>query len=194
MQAALLFAQFDKGTKTIGGDIKYSNTTEFKGLEDPNSHTLEIKPDFGVFLFENTELGLGLGYSWGKISYTVTAFQSRIKNIAKFFIISPYIRQYKKLGDNFAFFGELSPTIISGTSKTTNDGEDKGTDKLYAFEAEFTPGLVFFPHEKVGIEFTIGSISYTKSKVIDQDDHEEKKDPEFSIDLGTVGLGVRYYF
>jgi len=70
------------------------------------------------------------------------------------------------LGDKVAFYGQLASGYQYSKQTTTADNPNLYSSRSTTQSgfAAFTPGVVFFPTNKLGLEVTVGSISYYRGK------------------------------
>lgn len=107
------------------------------------------------------------------------------------------------VADNFGFTGTFGVGVAFGSSKeeekngnttTTTDGP-----KVTALEVGITPGLVFFPTNKVGLEANFGFVGFSSVTSKSTNGSTETKVSNSNFGLGansispTFSLGFRYY-
>lgn len=173
----------DKGTVILGGNISYdfSKTIDVDG----NKQHYAILPHIGYFVQDNFALGLGLGYAG-----ETTKSPSDIKTSLGEFAISPYARYFKGDGP-VKFFGQLAVPMAWGTHHV--DGNKTGSTERYG--VALSPGIAYFPTNKLGIEFSVRGLYYQYSS--------EKPESGTKIGVNEFGLnansltptiGVSFYF
>jgi len=208
------FAQTSKGTLFLGGGLGFTSssqkaTAKFGGTtvetDGDKATQFSIVPGVGYFIADKLAVGLDL-------SISTNSFQTPdnndpddyTKTTGTTFAFKPYARKYWMVGDNFGFTGTLGVGVGFGSSKVevkagnttvTNDGP-KTTD----LEIGVTPGIVFFPTNKVGIEANFGFIGYSSSTAkTDLGGGDELKitDSTFGLSANSItptfSLAFRYY-
>jgi len=118
-------------------------------------------------------------------------------------LLTPYVRQYLMLSDNFGFTGTFGVGVGFGSSKreekrgsttTTIDGP-----KTTTLEVGITHGIVFCPTNEVGLEANFGFIGFGSTTAKTEQGNTEVKETETSFGFGansiqpTFSLGFRYY-
>lgn len=173
----------DKGTVVLGGNVSY-NYEKVVDL-DGNQQSYSILPNIGYFVKDNFALGLGLGYAG--ISQENAADR---KSIAGGFIVSPYARYYKGDGP-VKFFGQLSVPMAWANSKI--DGNKVGTSENYG--ATVSPGIAFFPTEKIGVELSVRGLYYEYSSIKHENGSKVGTNTfGLNADSFAPSLGVKFHF
>ena len=141
----------NKGTITLGGNVSYN----YQKVVDANGNTqaYSILPGIGYFIKNNFTAGFNLGYAG-----TTAENESDNKTVSGEFALAPYARFYTGTS-NVKFFGQLSIPMGWGTNKS--GGTKTRTTERYG--AALSPGVVFFPNNKVGIEFSVLGLHYQYS-------------------------------
>jgi len=169
-------AQTEQGNIVLGGTAQYTES-------DGDNHQLTITPAIGYFVSNNLSIGTGIGY--------VQTKNSLGKSDA--FVVSPFGRVYKSLGsEQFKFFGELAVPLAFGNVKNSSGNKVGETSSV---GVSLSPGFVFFPTKKFGIELGFNGVSYQKTTF--KPDNGAKSDNEtFSIgaDFFSPQLGLQFYF
>jgi hypothetical protein len=149
-------------------------------------------PAVGYFLADNLALGLNLGYTARRTTFS----QSPAGNIdaATNFRVGPYVQYYKMLGEQFGVLGTLgggyartfTPMFIGPTTVIEEE-----TNGAYA---SLTPGIIFFPIPKFGISATIGYLGYDRTWT--EDSSTDLKSSGFGASFGINQLffGGTYFF
>jgi hypothetical protein len=177
-------AQTEKGTIMLGGSLSYSTSkSEAAGAKASTNFT--IMPKAGYFLANNIAAGLGLGYSVDEDGGGKT--QS--------FSIAPFGRDYISLSDQFRFFAELSVPFQSGK---TEDAAGNDAGEVTSIGANLSPGFVFFPTKKFGIELSFSGISYQNTKTEDAAGNKVNGASGNSFSIGAnsfaPSLGLQFHF
>src|SRR5580765_5351047 len=119
--SAISYAQ--KGSWYIGGVGGYgSNSQEPTSGEKTTTNTWAFGPEIGTFLQNNIQLGfiIGLNGSSEKTGDSKTSESSS-------FAPTIYVRNFKKITDNFSLFTGLYAGYLSGTEKDFVPNETKMT-------------------------------------------------------------------
>lgn len=200
------FAQTERGTFMVGGNVG-NYRYNYHGKSYSNTmNNFSAGPSAGYFIADNLAVGLNINFysvkqDWTGItpSYTYTGLDK-----THGWGVSPFIRYYKSLSDKFYFFGSLSAGYDWSKGNRT---ELSPFDQLnYSYKernpsAMLSPGLVFFPSSKFGLEVTLGSLRYGAYKRdYDGTDYSgnEKEDVRgnafnFSFGLQNLYLGAYFY-
>ncbi|MBC8110268.1 MAG: outer membrane beta-barrel protein [Verrucomicrobia bacterium] len=186
-------AQTEQGNILLGGTIGGYSVNAGIGNNKEIQSGFSIIPRIGFFVADNAAIGLGIGYSTDK-----TKDGTNPAIISNTFEVNPFGRYYVGLGDKFKFFGELGVNVGFGSSKVDVSGFEPFRSRTIG--VNLSPGFVFFPSEKIGIELTITGISYSN---IDPDTDED----DGTISIFNIGatknrangflnpqLGIYFYF
>jgi opacity protein-like surface antigen len=193
------YAQFQQGTIAVGGGVsiatersksEWGNTTE----KDDPINSFSLSPGIGYFIADDVEVGLRFGL--GRATQSGDDF----KWAYSAFSAGPYVRKYFSLGESVALFGEGGLSFGGGKFKQTAGNTTREFGKSSTFALGITPGLMFKPTDRIGIDFTAGYFGYRSHK---RDVHNNwtdnvrtDTDSEFglSLDLSSVQLGIRLFF
>ncbi|MER2997526.1 outer membrane beta-barrel protein [Pontibacter populi] len=196
------FAQTTQGTIVISGSLGINrNNVKSENLYNPRTTTLtsvSLTPGVGYFINDGLELGasFGLNYSTYKLDSNKESDTYKSKDTNTRFDFSPFIRKYFMLSDKFAFTGTASAGFSIGkhefegsTSPITIESSTKG-----AF-AYITPGVYYFPTEKIGLSATFGSLGYSATTWKSEEGSNKEVQSDFGLNLSssTFGIGFSYY-
>ena len=205
------FSQIPAKTISVGGDVNFSidNYDDESGSStwDRQNTRFSTSPSLEYFIKENMALGLVVGYTYSQTEDTrefldatnIRTMESDFHQIR----FGPTFRYFKMFTDNFGLFGRAQATIgfNNGETKTFDDGEldFNETREGNEYLVSLSPGLVFFPSRKIGLEARFGSLSYSywdeeRENEIDSSVTSNKRD-FFDINLGLSSFffGLRYY-
>jgi len=176
--ATAAHAQTSAGTFLLSGSVGYNSNKEERTVRSLTSEqtmrAFRFSPLTGYFVADNLAVGLvgdiqtsriespdsyyDLGN--GTIRYSVVS-----KNSSK--SIGPFLRYYKMVGEKVAFYGQLSGNYQSGTGSTDSSDSFYGPSKTRTtgFSGTVTPGFVFFPTNKLGLELTMGNLGYSSTEI-----------------------------
>lgn len=210
--AASSFAQTSAGTVFIGGGLGFSSsnskeTVKIGGTtintDGPQSTEFSILPGVGYFVADKLAIGIDISFTgnslkenedggdYTKVSTTTVGF-------------TPFARKYFMLADNFGFTGNLGVGVAFGSSKIENKQGNTTTTtegpKVTTLEVGISPGLVFFPSNRVGLEANFGFVGFSsETSKADLGSGNEQKTTETTVGLNansirpTFSLGFRYY-
>ncbi|QHT68570.1 porin family protein [Rhodocytophaga rosea] len=209
------YAQTSKGNFLLGGSFGIINEIDDTDLNNvlfskEKQTFFHVRPSLGYFIANNLVIGLNPNYSSQKT--ILTGEQNYRSQIFKTFSISPFVRYYKKLNEKVSVFGQanifsferMNSEIISRVANV----EDKTTSNRTSLSPGFTfsPGLVFFATNKLGIEVSLGLIrySFTRAKTKGTSIQGNISEPientntnryaAFSLDPSRFSLGLQFYF
>ena len=161
-------AQTSKGKILLGGSFGISSSAN---REEPvsrqtlkqNGRSFSVNPGIGFFVADGWALGIDLGYQSSFSESTVGSSITTTRQTNRVFFVSPFARYYRTLGERISFFGEVSVgSLSSGTTRVTPATPTQGstTFKRYQIGLGITPGVTYFISPKVGIEASLGLLSY----------------------------------
>ncbi len=186
----IIFAQFVRGDKFIGGTIDF-HLAQSSG-NNPESSVTEInnvtvQPYLGFLLNEKTAAGVVLGYR-----YTSREFITSQSGFILFkdyeYSIGGFLTRFIPLSDKFwvGLNGSLEYAIgISNTLPNTLSSSD-----YHKYSLGAKPALIYFPSLKWGIEGRFGSLALSHQKF----SSTGRSMNLFDFGLGTISLGIAYYF
>jgi len=207
------FAQTSAGTLFFGGGLGFSSstskTTSSVGgttiTEDgPKSSQFSIVPGVGYFVADKLAVGLDLSFSVSSKKLPDESNPNDYTKISGNVIgINPYVRKFFMLSDNFGFTGTFGVGVGLGSYKieiqSGNTTVTTDDSKITILEVGITPGIVFFPTNKVGLEANFGFIGFGSTTTKTEQGNNEIKETETSFGFGansiqpTFSLGFRYY-
>ncbi len=172
------FAQFNKGSKMIGGSLSF-NTNTSKSKSGNTTTTTEksteysFTPSFGYFVIDNLAIGLGLNASISRSRpeadiYDTDNFSMRFQ---------PFVRYY--LDQRIFFHGEYG--IGSGKQKYSYTGQDPIVDKYNLSHWALGAGYAILLNEHVTIDPMFG---YGSSSAKDRETKDKDINSGFFIQVG----------
>jgi hypothetical protein len=195
-----------KGSFLVGGNLNLSfeSDKEKYGSETtdgPKYNTIVFYPKAGYFLADNFAAGLGIGYY--SSGYKYEDDYGTDKSTSSMFLAGLFGRYYVRPLTHAAFFGELN--IGFGTGKNKDEYDESGRSvaevtetKQSMFAINIKPGATIFITEKLGIDFTYGSLGYETYTEKDEESEETYKQTTgtftLSFNPGTITFGVFFYF
>ena len=192
--SSVSWAQFEKGTKSLGGvfsiygDKSKSETSSGTDIEQ-KSTTVNIEPSFGIFITPRTSVGISMGYSSSISEYS----DSRYSEGA--FSIGSLLRHHFPLSEAFSLYIQEGVKLSFGNEKDEGDSftsEHSTTDFLIGL----SPGIIYFPSSKFGLEAGVGSLYYLTHARKDKDDDSKTTDNSYGLNfsMSAFYFGLRYYF
>jgi hypothetical protein len=173
------FAQTSQGTKVVSGDLSLSISTYDQKVYNPvidrtsfyrtNGTAFRFAPGIGYFIKDNLRVGAYIGYglnNYKYISRDQSTSSSKAKEREHIYQIGASIVKYYMLTDKFAFTTTGGIGFENRESKADNNPESsfKKNSETLALHAGLTPGLVFFPSEKVSAGMGFGFLGYRSEK------------------------------
>lgn len=179
-------AQTEAGKLLVSGQVNYYNSEGESTSANPSGSVANVQqdskqfsfnfaPQVGFFVADNLALGIRGSVGSGKTIETRNDNGSpstyhrndRTKGVT----IGPFVRYYKMLGEKIAFYGQLAGGYQRQTQNNSSYYSGISNEEYYSSEAKSTgsfatlsPGFIFFPTPKLGLELTVGGLSYTTSE------------------------------
>jgi hypothetical protein len=182
----------EKGTWVFGGDLNFrtANYESFNpggtSINKSNGFAIAVRTGY-VFTKNNLEFGLGLSYNTSKINHSYD--NSEFKNNTS--TISPYVRKYFPVNENFSFFlqGEVAFSIVNSESNN-NLTENEGNSIFTGIR----PGFVYFVTKNIALNSTIGALGYSYF-TNERDSMKTFEDNNFTFSLASSNImfGIAYY-
>jgi hypothetical protein len=169
---------FAKENIVVTGALAFSTTD---GGNDTKTTDFKIAPSVGYFLTDKVALGVNFGYGAGTTKAgTVTTEDNDMVELGAF------ARYYYTPAKAFSIFNQVGVSYA-----TTNDKIAKLKNNSFSFH--FAPGVNYFMSERVSVQATLGSISYSTSKA---DVAGAKSNSVLGVDLNlnSISFGLNYKF
>jgi hypothetical protein len=189
-------AQTEEGNFVIGGQVEFNYTKN--DVSRSKSTNMYLLPTAGYFISDNLAIGAGIGFQTGRYkentSYNPTNDNPWIKYHG--ITLNPFVRKYLDISEQLKFFGQFSGMYSRAKSKydySNKDDVHNYTDHIYG--GHISPGIVFFPSPKFGIEFALEGITYYHNRRENAEPPRTYKIKTFSIgaDLFAPRVGLQYY-
>lgn len=198
MAAFTVNAQIEAGNISVGGAVNISsNSSKYKTgsntSDGPKSSQFTIGPQIGYFISDNISIGAGLAFQ-SSVSHNAAG---NVKTVRNNFHFSPFGRYHIPLSEKFYAFGEAKLNFGFGSAKQKNDGDTNKTADVSTLGLAVSPGIIFFPSERIGIELAFNLLSFERTADKDPDNSDNKSiDSGFSFgpDLFAPSLGIQLYF
>ncbi|UYZ58459.1 hypothetical protein [Hymenobacter latericus] len=173
-------AQTTQGTKLLGGSLGFhsANTeTTSQLIGTPLGQTKStarggaVSLNGGYFVRDGWAVGLGVGlggssneqphYAYdGSGGLAVFQGSSKQSSVS----VAPFVRYYHLLGEKAGFFGQFSVGYGQqrASAESTAPGFVAHPIKTKTGYASLTPGFVYFPSSKIGLEVSLGNLGYSR--------------------------------
>ncbi|GAB3302124.1 hypothetical protein [Hymenobacter tenuis] len=170
--AASAHAQTSAGRYLVSGLINY-NKSENKFNGSMNSQKsdykiLQLTTTVGYFIADNLAIGLSGNINNGKQIQTNDPNQGRYTYGYTTNSFGPFVRYYKMITEKLGLYGQLDGGYTTGNSYSTSETSSSQSITTRRVSkggmGAITPGLVFFPTEKLGLQLVLGNISYVSTK------------------------------
>lgn len=189
-------AQTEKGKSLLGGSVNFS-TSNNKNQE--KNTAFGLAPRVGYFVSDNWAVGTTLSYSISKSRSYLSTGALGIGNQTNTYGISPFVRYYTRIADNFKFYGDFNVSASRGILKNVDEnGKTANTiSKSTIYGTGINPGLAFFPAKKWAIEFQFPLFSYNSLKSTSEvvEGLTFKSDAFFfGLSSFRPSIGVNYHF
>ncbi|OUJ70228.1 hypothetical protein [Hymenobacter crusticola] len=209
-------AQIATGTTMMGGNLNYwgptsKNDNNQAGYSSTTKNKqFEISPIVGRFIAENLAIGIDARFSFSKTNSHYPIFSSNYTFAGEYYEqiqkgrsinVGPIIRYYKFVSEKAAFYGQFSGGytnnyISSYTSAFSNEGiytpSTSGSTRSEGFYGQVSPGFVFFPINKLGLELYLPGLSY--NRLIDKTDDSKRVDASLGANFGLRYLQMGAFF
>ena len=217
------------GTISLGGSIGFSQSSSnsnaaYSGNGGPNSsffsetksHHFYLSPGASYFVADNLAVGLALGFSNGTWVENavfnpalITVRHSRYTGMS--LRVGAFGQYYKMLNTQFGLTGRLG----AGYQRLNGDVDGynainginnyfTGKNTSAGYYADLTPGIVFFPVPKFGLNASLGSLGFSHYSLTDSRYNDTNggsqsrgdKNNNFTANFGldAFQLGGTYYF
>ncbi|RTQ47501.1 hypothetical protein EJV47_18955 [Hymenobacter gummosus] len=187
LSAALLLAAAGTQAQTAPGTFLLTGSLGYDSRVDETSATqsspikrtvknsqLNLSPRVGVFVANRLAVGVQADLSWQKAEMP-DAYYSSPSGLPQFAdrtdrskgaSIGPFVRYYQMLGEKMGFYGHLAGGYTRAQGSTTYEGPASYNNGKYVTKGGFanlTPGLVYFPSNRIGLEVSLGNLSYSSN-------------------------------
>jgi len=210
---AILLAQFEKGTNSLGVTANYNN--RFSGVENQvnaNGDTVEtqrinrngrLTVSYYRFVSDRTAIGIEVGYgrSFGSDPFNNDGEWTERTNTLNDFSISPQLRYHFPLSDRlFAFVNnELMFSMQHQMRKRPQGGEILESEiRRIVFGAEVRPGVLWMISDHWSLEGSVFAAGISAFAVAGDEESLAIERMQVNVfdtfSLGSVRLGLRFYF
>ncbi|MFC0781104.1 outer membrane beta-barrel protein [Flavobacterium sp. HJSW_4] len=147
------FANAQKGTVLVGGNISYSSETRDFGNAERKSNEFAFSPKVGYQFHDNWTVGGELSIASSKDDQGVNEYKTNN------FKAGAFVRYTRPLSQTFAVFADMGAGFQNQTDKSyvgANYAKAKG-DGMYI---GVTPALFINMKNSFGLNFSIGGLGY----------------------------------
>lgn len=191
-------AQIGAGTIAVGGNLEISSrTTKYKfssgSADGPTNSSFAIGPQASYFLSDEFSVGARISF----VSNKTENATGNTKTTTNSFVFSPLARYHIPMGERFYFFGQGRLDFAFAGGKTKTGGVSIDGDPSNMIGLAVSPGILFFPGEKIGIEMAFDLLSFHSQVSKDADDKDNKTVSNtfsFGPDLFSPSLSIQFYF
>lgn len=148
------YSQLGSGNVLIGG------TAQFQVIENADFQIFTISPNAQYFISDNLSVGGSLGFSAQRNNVRQDDF-TRTNTIS----ISPEARYYVGLSDNVSLYGAARIGLGFGGSTAINGNDRTDLNDRSSFNLGLNPGILFTPGSKIGFNFELNMISFSRSAI-----------------------------
>ncbi|MFC0781103.1 outer membrane beta-barrel protein [Flavobacterium sp. HJSW_4] len=179
------FANAQKGTILVGGNISYSSSNrDFQTFSD-NYHEFGFSPKVGYQFHDNWTVGGEFLFASSK-----SDIDGRMTSKSNDFKAGAFLRYTVPLSETFSVFADLGAGF-QNQKNTVNSIEGENESKGDGFYAGITPALFINMKKGFGLNFSIGGIGY-ETLSFDNNGPDVK---QFEFNFGkTVNIGVSKNF
>lgn len=189
-------AQIGAGTISVGGTLgvssesdKYKNNSG--SVDGPKTSTFVVGPKVGYFISDNFSIGASIRFS----NTTEKSSDGNEKDITNRFTFAPFGRYHVFLSDKFYAFGEAEIGFGVGGGKIKNGGVSVDKNDITTLGIAISPGVIFMPSEKIGIELAVNLLSFNSNTSKAPNGNKSTSNiVSFGTNLFAPSLGIQFYF
>ena len=178
-----LYAQ--KGSYYVGGHVGFnSSNTKTGSVETEKSNFWTFSPEFGTFLTDNIQLGLGLNVGGGEIT------NSLMKQVTKQSTYGGtlYSRYFFGAGSNaFRPFAGVNVSILPGTGETKINGTTTSEYDLMTISPNLNAGFAYALSKKVTAVGSLGVLGFSSSTIKPSNGGTKTTTNNFGFDMNSLG-------
>lgn len=186
------FANAQKGTILVGGNIGYSSENVDRQIEERKSNSFSFSPRVGYQFHDNWTVGGEFTFSSSKFEVSLPnniGDESESKYNA--FKIGAFVRYTVPLNETFSVFADLGVGFQNQKDKDYINGSIVSESKADGMYAGITPALFINMKKGFGLNFSIGGLGY-ETLNFDTSSTDVRK---FYFNFGkTINIGVSKNF
>lgn len=201
LNSTINYSRFNNESNTTGS-VAYPTNVD----NDYSGFNFNFSPKVGLFVADNLAVGLDLGGGTGSRQDNRTEYNNtdntflsyNIKQTSRQINLGPFVRYYKMLGEKAGLYGQLTGGYLRRLEKQRSEYVGNPSND-YSNETEtrggyasFSPGFVYFPSKKFGIDLAMGGFTYNKSK---SETHYDSAGQGSSTNTGSslaANFGIQY--
>lgn len=185
--ALVSFANAQKGTILVGGNVGYTSENIDQQTEERKSNSFSFSPKVGYQFHENWTVGAEFAIATSKSKSDAMDSESKYKNLR----VGAFVRYTMPLNETFSVFADLGAGFQNRTNKDYMTDILISDSKADGFYTNLTPALFINMKKGFGLNFSIGGIQYETLKF----DENDTKYNSFSFNFGkTVNIGISKNF
>lgn len=175
---------FSNGDNYVSGSLNYNPLI---GDSDVSGHAFSISPVIGAFVTDNLVIEALLIYSSSKEERenNFSSFNFSSNTFAIGLGASYFFMPMKRFSFTMGMHGYY------GKIESSFDDVEQDPTKIYNFR--ITPGVSYFLSDSFLLVGSIGSVSYSTSK-IDAEGAESNENLEVNLNMSNINLGLTYRF
>ena len=183
--ATFSFANAQKGTILVGGNIEYNSTTYDHPLVETKTNTFGFSPKVGYQFHDNWTVG-------GEFSINSSKQKGGgLETKANVYTYGAFVRYTVPLSETFSVFGDLGAGLQNQKSENFENGSLITKSKADGIYVGLTPALFINMKKGFGLNFSIGGLGY---KTLNYDNNGSDVS-SFYFNFGkTVNIGVSKNF
>lgn len=190
--ATISFANAQKGTVLVGGNIGYSSEKIDRKFEEMKSNLFSFSPKVGYQFHDNWTVGAEFGLSSSKsllsLPNNATEEVESKHNTLK---VGAFVRYTVPLSETFSVFADLGVGFQNQKDKNYTNGLLVSPSKAEGVYAGITPSLFINMKKGFGLNFSIGGLGY-ETLSFDTSDTDVRR---FYFNFGkTINIGVSKNF
>ena len=183
--ATFSFANAQKGTILVGGNIEYNSTTYDHPLVETKTNTFGFSPKVGYQFHDNWTVG-------GEFSINSSKQKGGgLETKANVYTYGAFVRYTVPLSETFSVFGDLGAGLQNQKSENFENGSLITKSKADGIYVGLTPALFINMKKGFGLNFSIGGLGYETLNY----DNNGSDVSSFYFNFGkTVNIGVSKNF
>ncbi|QLC66338.1 porin family protein [Flavobacterium sp. LPB0248] len=183
--AMVSFANAQKGTILVGGNIGYSSEKTDREIASAKNNVFQFSPKIGYQFHDNWTAG---------VEFSVVSSKSTLgegEGKANNFKTGAFVRYTMPLNETFSVFADLGAGFQNQKFKNYENGSLVSDNKANGFYTGITPALFINMKKGFGLNFSIGGLGY-ETLNYDNDNVDYSK---FFVNFGkTVNIGISKNF
>jgi len=152
LTAQQAYSQIGAGNALVGGGVQFQNN------ENADFQEIRLLPNIHFFMSDNISIGGSVGFVTQRNNLGQDAY-TRSNTI----VVSPEARYYIGLGENVNFYGAARLGFGFGGSTGINGNDRTDIGNTNTLNIGILPGILFTPSPKVGFNFELNLISFSRS-------------------------------